>query len=95
MGSTIRVSRDQLFAALTAAGMPEIPAQFSIVPFPHTIPHTTLAEIDAFIRLFDRLTTSPTWQQTVTADAPLIAHRKRPEICFFTAWDFHLPPEQG
>ncbi len=75
--------------------MPEIPAQFSVVPFPHIIPHTTLAEIDAFIRLFDRVTTNPTWQQRVTADAPPIARRKRPEICFFTAWDFHLSPEQG
>jgi hypothetical protein len=75
--------------------MPEIPAQFSVVPFPHIISRTTLAEINAFIRLFDRITTSPSWQQTVTADAPPIARRQRSEICFFTAWDFHLSPEQG
>ena len=95
MDSTIRVSRDRFFTALTAAGMPEVPGQFSVVPFPQTIFRTTLAEIDAFIRLFDRVTTSPTWQQTVTGDAPQIARRKRSEICFFTAWDFHLSPEQG
>lgn len=93
--STLGVSRERLFAALTAVGMPEIPAQFSVVPFPQTIPRTTLTEIDAFIRLFDRITLSRTWQQTVTADAPPIARRQRSEMCFFTAWDFHLTPNQG
>jgi len=95
VGSAIGESRDRFFAALTAAGMPEIPEQFSVTPLPHIIPHATLAEIEAFIRLFDRVTTGPAWQQMVTADAPPVARRKRPEVCFFTAWDFHLSPEQG
>jgi hypothetical protein len=89
------VSRQRLFAALTAAGMPEIPAQFSVTPFPQIIPQATLAEIDRFIRLFDRVTTSPSWQEMVIADILPVARRKRSEVCFFTAWDFHLSPEQG
>ncbi len=88
-------SREGIFAALTAAGMPEIPAQFSVTPFPHTIPHAILAEIGCFIRLFDLVTTRPSWQEMVTADALPVGRRKRPEVCFFTAWDFHLSPEQG
>jgi hypothetical protein len=95
VGSAIGELRDRLFAALTAAGMPNIPEQFSVTPFPHTVPHAILEEIDAFIRVFDRVTTRPAWQQMVTADAPPIARRKRPEVCFFTSWDFHLSPEQG
>jgi hypothetical protein len=95
VNSITGIARDGFFAALAAVGMPEIPSQFSVVPVPYTIPHTTLAGIDDFIRLFDRVTTRSTWQQTVIADAPPIAHGKRSETCFFTAWDFHLSPEQG
>jgi hypothetical protein len=52
-------------------------------------------EIDNFIRLFDQVTTRTTWQRFVTASAPEIARFARREVCFFTAWDFHLSSEQG
>jgi hypothetical protein len=87
--------KEKFFAALTASGMPEIPQDFSVVPLAQTIPGTTLVEIDNFIRLFDRVTTRTAWQQAVAASAPEIAQFPRSEMCFFTAWDFHLSPEQG
>ena len=83
------------FSALTAAGLPEVPSEFSVVPLPHIVPHATLMEIDAFIRIFDRVTTRPAWQHGVAAYAPEIARHQRSEICFFTAWDFHLSPRLG
>jgi hypothetical protein len=85
----------QFFAALTASGMLEIPKDFSVVPLPQFIPRATLVEIDDFIQLFDRVTTRAAWQQAVSASAPKIAQFPRSEVCFFTAWDFHLSPEQG
>ena len=87
--------KEEFFAALTTSGMPEIPKDFSVVPLAQLIPLTTLTEIDNFIRLFDRVTTRPTWQQFVTTSAPKIAQCPRREVGFFTAWDFHLSPEQG
>ena len=83
------------FAALTASGMSEVPQDFSVVPLAQLIPVSTLTEIENFIRLFDRVTTRAAWQQVVTASAPEIARMPRREACFFTAWDFHLSPEQG
>ena len=61
------------FSALTAAGLPEVSQEFSVVPLPHVVPHATLMEIDAFIRIFDRVTTRPAWQHGVAAYAPEIA----------------------
>jgi hypothetical protein len=87
--------KEEFFAALTASGLPEIPQDFSVVPLAQLIPLTTLVEIDNFIRLFDRVTTRTTWQRVVTTSAPKIAQFPRSEVCFFTAWDFHLSPEQG
>jgi hypothetical protein len=87
--------KEELFAALTASGMPEIPQDFSVVPLAQLIPLATLVEIDDFIRLFDRVTNRNTWQRVVTVAAPEIAQNPRSEVCFFTAWDFHLSPEQG
>jgi hypothetical protein len=51
-----------------------------------------MAEVERFIRVFDAVTTRPSWQEAVTASAPSIAREPRPEVCFFSAWDFHLPP---
>ena len=82
-----------LFATLREAGMPEVPEGFSVALARQEIPNPILAEIDEFIRTFDRVTRRPAWQATVTADAPEIAHLTRPEVCFFSAWDFHLPAE--
>ena len=75
--------------------MPDVPKEFSVVPFAQLIPHTTLVQIDEFIRLFDRITTSAAWLRRLAAEAPEIARAKRREFCFFTAWDFHLSPELG
>ena len=82
------------FAVLRQSGMPEVPEQFSVALAHQAIPSAILADIDAFIRTFDRVTTRPVWQDVVTASAPEIAPSKRNEVCFFSAWDFHLPPEQ-
>ena len=87
--------KEKFFAALTASGLPEIPQDFSVVPLAQTIPRATLVEIDNFIRLFDRVTTRTAWQQVVTTALPEIAQLPRSEVCFFTAWDFHLSAEQG
>jgi hypothetical protein len=89
------LDKEKFFAALKASGMPEVPQDFSVVPLAQLIPLRTLTEIDDFIRLFDRVTTRATWQQVVTMSAPQIAQMPRREVCFFTAWDFHLSPEQG
>ena len=83
------------FAALTSAGLPEVPKQFSVVPLAQLIRRETLLEIDNFIGQFDRVTTRASWQKSATRSAPQIAQSSRSEICFFTAWDFHISPEQG
>jgi hypothetical protein len=82
-------------AALEAAGMPEVPREFSIVPQHQVIPGTTLREIARFIHVFDQVTAREAWQVAARRDAPAIAQLWRPEVCFFSAWDFHLPPEGG
>lgn len=73
--------------------MPAVPEQFSVVPFPQKIPRAILTEIASFIKIFERVTARKAWQDQVTAQCPKIARLRRPEICFFSAWDFHLPPE--
>jgi hypothetical protein len=83
------------YAALRAAGMPDVPGAFSVVPQHQVIPAATLAEISDFIRAFERVTGRITWQAAALREAPVIAQLKRPEVCFFSAWDFHLPPEGG
>jgi len=83
------------FAALTSAGLPDVPEQFSVVPLAQLIRRETLLEIDNFIELFDRVTTRAIWQKAATRSAPPIAQSSRSEICFFTAWDFHISPELG
>jgi hypothetical protein len=82
---------DQFFAALAAAGMPPVPGDFSVVPQHQAIPDATLRDIARFIRVFDQVTTREAWREVVRRDAPLIAQQPRPETCFFSAWDFHLP----
>lgn len=87
--------KEEYFAALTSSGIPKVPQEFSVVPRAQMIPSRTLGEINEFIRLFDRVTTRATWQKFVTKSAPEIARFERREVCFFTAWDFHLSPEGG
>jgi hypothetical protein len=72
--------------------MPDVPERFTIAPLHQVVPSAVLTEIDRFIRVFDRVTSRPTWRRAVTALGPEIARPERPERCFFSAWDFHLPP---
>jgi hypothetical protein len=84
---------DELSRALRAAGMTDVPDRFSVARVHQEIPCAAAAELDAFVRVFESVTTRPEWQRGVTASAPEIARHVRPEVCFFSAWDFHLPPE--
>jgi len=83
--------RERLFAWLRDAGMAGVPDRLSPAACQQVIAAETLAGIDAFVRVFDRVTTRPAWRNAVAADAPEIARRASPEVCFFSAWDFHLP----
>ncbi|HEX6896734.1 MAG TPA: hypothetical protein VF146_15745 [Bryobacteraceae bacterium] len=88
-------ARGSFFTALQAAGMPDVPGAFSVVSQHQVIPSATLVEIAKFISTFDQVTTRERWQAAAQRDAPAIAQSKRPEVCFFSAWDFHLTPEHG
>ncbi len=90
----IQTRADRLFSALHEAGLPPIPEAFSVVPWHQAIPQAILTKIDQFIRTFEHVTTRPAWQQAVTAAAPAITQHKRAEVCFFSAWDFHLPADR-
>ena len=86
---------DAFYIALQAAGMPHVPGEFSVVPHHQIISASILAQIAGFIRVFDRVTSRVTWQAAALREAPAIAQLRRPEVCFFSAWDFHLSPEGG
>ena len=86
---------DALYTALRAAGMPHVPNEFSVVPQHQLVPASILVEIAEFIRTFDCVTGRLAWQDAALREAPAIAQVRRPEVCFFSAWDFHLPPEGG
>jgi hypothetical protein len=88
------ILEEKFFAKLREAGMPEVPDRFSVVAHHQEIPQSILTEIGTFIGIFDRVTERSTWQEAVTTDAPEISRSPRPEVCFFSAWDFHLPPER-
>jgi hypothetical protein len=86
---------ERFFAALQTAGMPEVPGEFSVVPRHQVIASAIIAEIAGFIRVFDQVTAREAWHVAALHEAPAIAQQRRPEVCFFSAWDFHLPPEGG
>lgn len=86
---------ENFYAALQAAGMPQVPGEFSVVPRHQVIPSSVLAEISDFIRAFDRVTTRDAWRAAALREAPPIAQLGRSEVCFFSAWDFHLPVGGG
>ena len=65
------------------------------MPRHQVIPNAIFAEIANFIRVFDRVTARSEWQTAARREAPAIAQLRRPEVCFFSAWDFHLPPDGG
>jgi hypothetical protein len=83
-----------LAVALQAAGMTDVPDRFSVASVHQRIPRRILAAIDEFIAVFDRVTTRLAWQAAATGAAPAICRQPRSEVCFFSAWDFHLPPDQ-
>jgi len=86
--------RERLVQELHRAGMRDVPDRFSVASAHQTIPWETLAGIDEFIRVFDRVTTRPAWQETALRERRDPARRPHPEVCFFSGWDFHLPPDQ-
>ncbi len=80
--------------ALVAAGLPG-PEDFSVALAPQLVDAAAYAEIAAFIRAFDRVTTREPWRNAALAEAPSSTRIGPGEVCFFSAWDFHLPPEGG
>jgi len=86
---------DAFYAVRQAAGMPLAGGEFSVVPQHQVISAAIVGQISEFIHTFDRVTGRSAWQTTALREAPPIAQLRRPEICFFSAWDFHLPPEGG
>ena len=80
------------YAALQAAGLPPVPKEFAVVPQHQIIPSNTMAKICQFIRVFDEVTARAAWQAAALREAPAIAQLRRNEVCFFSAWDFHLAP---
>src|ERR1700746_3665878 len=83
------------YTALQGEGMPSVPGEFSVVPQHQVILSAVFTEISDFIRTFDRITGRISWQAAALREAPAIAQLRRSEVCFFSAWDFHLPPEGG
>ncbi|HTR14775.1 MAG TPA: hypothetical protein VMI72_16360 [Roseiarcus sp.] len=81
-----------VLSALHAAG---ISGDFSVASLRQVVPAAMLAEIADFIRTFDRVTGREAWRSAATRSAPPIAQFPRREVCFFSAWDFHLSPEGG
>ncbi len=85
--------REELWTRLRDAGIAGVPDEFSVTYAHQAIPAAVLAEIDGFIRVFEDVTTRALWQDNVIASSGQEVPRGRPEVCFFSAWDFHLPPD--
>ena len=87
--------RERFFATLRDHGMAEAGDGFSIALAPQIVPAASFAEMMAFIRVFDAVAGRQAWREAALGEAPPIARVERREVCFFSAWDFHLPPEGG
>ena len=85
--------REEFWSRLRTAGIPGVPDEFSVTFAHQAIPPVVLAEIDDFIRVFEDVTTRPAWRENVIGSSGQRLPAERPEVCFFSAWDFHLPPE--
>ena len=85
--------RQEFWDRLGAAGIPGVPDDFSVTFAHQSIPAAVLAEIDGFIRVFEDVTTRPVWQESVVGSSGQRVPTRRREVCFFSAWDFHLPPD--
>jgi len=57
----MRGAAENFYAALKAAGMPEVPEEFSVVWRHQVIPNAILDGISDFIRCFDRVTAREAW----------------------------------
>jgi len=88
----MRAIAESFFAALREAGMSGAPERFAVSARHQEILAETLAEIDGFIRVFERVTSRSAWAKAAVAGAPEIARHESSEVCFFSAWDFHLQP---
>ncbi len=85
---------DHFRNALAAEGLPR-PGGYSVALAPQFVDAGTLAGIEAFIQVFDRVTMRESWLTAALAEAPASARISPGEVCFFSAWDFHTPPEGG
>jgi hypothetical protein len=84
----------RLVSALREAGMTDVPAWFGIAAAHQEIPGAVLVDIDDFLRVFEHVTQRDAWRKAATEGAPVIARAERRETCFFSAWDFHVPPDR-
>lgn len=82
----------ELFSRLTASGLPAVPDEFSVTFAHQIVSPSTLGEIQTFIEVFEAVTTRRAWREAVTASRPEVMRAEKEEVCFFSAWDFHLPP---
>ncbi|CAB1276152.1 hypothetical protein [Candidatus Nitrosacidococcus tergens] len=85
---------DQFFLALKKAGIPSVPDDFSVVSEAQIISRQAFEEIKTVVHVFEQVTTRPSWQIGVTETMPEITQHRRSESCFFSAWDFHIPPSE-
>ena len=85
--------RELWWSRLRAAGMSGVPDEFSVTFAHQEVSAGVLAEIDDFIRVFEDVTTRPAWRENVVHWSGRGLPAARPEACFFSAWDFHLPPD--
>lgn len=74
--------------------MSQVPEHFSVSPAHQVVDPEVLSEVEAFCRAFDAVTGRPAWREAVLQRMPEIARLPRREVCFFSAWDFHLPPQR-
>jgi len=85
--------KEEFWNRLCATGMPAVPEEFSVTFGRQIVSAATLKEIATFIQVFEAITTRPTWQEGVTRSRPEVFRAGKRETCFFSAWDFHLPPD--
>lgn len=87
--------RESFFAALQSAGISEAQTEFSVAPAHQLVSKSLLEEIADFIRVFDTVTGREAWRTSAQRRGAAIAQMTRKETCFFSAWDFHVPPNGG
>lgn len=85
--------RTTLADALQRRGMPAVPDQFSVVPAAQCIGREIVDDILEFVRVFETVTNRHSWRAGAPAGGDTLDRSDRPETCFFSAWDFHIPAE--